>query len=485
MANIRSASGIQTPAGTLATSAGGGSTVLSSMWRTELQKHPPVDATNGPITADTGILSGDVSATTGLRFIPWDATDVQTGQPIFNYQGMVPSHAPAGIQSNAGRDCLLNANTPRWFNGATGQYRNGNQSIRVGIASYRVIPVWYTGQGQISASKIDNHIMVSDLGVNKHLSSAPTANDGLPNVITAGSGTYRREITNKRHEYKEYRFLLGPNCYFLGCWVDTISTLQRPKNRPQLFVHGVDSWQDPQTVIGTTLAWETGDYQCLPQPVVASFFSGMCHGVDAQGGTGEFDPNGTSGGDLDTYVGNRSSAAWSDSRVNWRRDWWSIYYPIWMDIGGWNDGTECPSPYQASYKARVAARIDKTISRIAAVGRDTRFVNVGIQSVEITSTSDAKYLMAQGQAEIPAMYPGVVLGHVPLMQSWWYDNSGTGATSPRNLYTNDSDRIHLTAVGDNVITSYYMEKVGQMSVDQAFLINTAKANVPIVSVPTS
>lgn len=472
----------------VASSGGSGGTAtvpLSSVWRPELDRYPAVDSVNGPMTADSGILSGDVSATTGLRFIPWDATDVTTGQPIFNYQGMVPSYAPANIQSAAGRTCLLNAFTPRWFNGATGQYYNGHQSIRVGIASTRVIPVWWTGQGQLAATKIDMHIMVEHGGRNKHLSSTGTANDGLPNVLaSAGSGTYRRELTYARHEYREHRFMLGPNGYFLGCWVDSISVIRRPKNRPQNFIHGTDSWNDPQTVVNTTLGWTTGDYQSIPQCVVSSFKTGMCHGSDAQGGTGEYNANATSGGDLATYNGNRSSAAWSDSRVNWRANWWSSQYPTFTDIGGWNDGNSLVSPYQSTYRTRVQTRIQKTIDAISSLNRQTRFLNVGIQPVQITSTTDAKYLAALGQADIPGLFPGVVLGHVPLMDMWWYDTVST-TTGPRALYCNPTDRIHLVAIGDDAVCGYMWDRAADFPIDVGYMVKTETANVPIVTVPTS
>lgn len=476
-----SASYITDPTGLLG--AGGGSSIktLEQDWVPEMEVHPAVDAVNGPITADSGVVSGDLSAPAGQRFIPWDAVD-QYGQPIFNYQGMVPSYAPANIQTAAGRTCLLNAFTPRWFNGTTGQYYNGVQSIRVGIASINVTPVWYTAQGQLSATNVDMHIMVEHQGKNKHLSSAPTATDGLPVVGGGGSGTYHRSLAHVDHRYKEHRFILGPNCYFLGCWVDTISNIQRPKNRPQLFVTGIDSWQDPQTVVGNGTGWTGRDYQCLPQCIVASFRTGMCWGTDGQGGTGEYNANGTTGGGADTYTGNRSSAAWSDSRVDWRANWWSSQFPIWVDIGGWNDGSSMVSPYQSTYRTRVAARVQKTIDRINALGRDTRFVNIGIQPVDVTATTDNKYLAALGQQEVPGLFPGVVIGHAPLMPMWWQDTTSTG---PRSLYCNNSDHIHLLAVGDNAVVGYYCDYMGKFQVDTAYLNEIANANVPVVTVPTS
>lgn len=484
------ASDITSPDGAVGGGGGVSYKQLQQDWKPELDRYPIVDSVNGPLVADSGILAGDMPASgaaapllnqTGKRFIPWDAVD-QYGVPWFNYQGMVPSAAPANIQTAAGRSCLLNAFTPRWFNGSTGQYYNGVQSIRVGIASTTVTPVWYTAQGQISATNVDMHVMVEHGGVNKHLSSANNVVDGMPRIGGSGSNTYRRELTYVDHRYREHRFILGPNCYFLGVWIDTLSTLQRPKNRPQLFITGTDSWQDPQTVVGNGTGYTNRDYQCLPQPIVASFRTGMCWGTDAQGGTGEYNANATSGGDADTYNGNRSSAAWSDSRVNWRANWWSSQYPIFVDIGGWNDGSAMVSPYQSTYRTRVAARVQKTIDRIVTLGRETRFVNIGIQGVQITSTTDAKYLAALGQAEVPALFPGVVIGHVPLMPMWWQDTTTTG---PRAIYCNDSDHIHLWAIGDDAVVGYYTDIMGKFKIDTDYLNKTANAAVPVVSVPTS
>lgn len=479
---------ITTPSGTLGTGGGGGTKALQEDWYSELERWPGVDAANGPITGDTGVVSGDlpVGSQTGMRFIPWDAVDNVTGQPLFNFQGMVPAVAPANIQSAAGRTCLLNAFTPRWFNGTTGQYYNGNQSIRAGIASAKVVPVWYCAQGQLSATKLDMHVLASHRGKAMHFSSGATAAgvpvvDGLPNGVTGGSGTYRREITYADHRYREHRFLLGGNGYFLGVWIETMSVIRRPKNKPQLFVSGVDSWQDPQTWFSSPgYTYPGGDYQCLPQCVVASFKNGMAWGTDAQGGTGEYNANGTTGGGADTYAGNRSSAAWSDSRTNWRADWWSGQYPIFVDIGGWNDGSSMTTPYQATYKARVAARVQKTIDKCAAYGRVTRFINVGIQPVNISGPTDAKWLAALGQAEVPGLFPGVVIGHVPMMPMW-PDTSTAG----RDFYMYQGDHIHLIAAGDDAVSGFYTDPIGEMLIDQAYLNLCANADLPIQSVPIS
>lgn len=491
--SLHFASHITSPDGAIG--AGGGGTSVQTLeqdWVPELDRFPIVDAVNGPLLADSLIQTGDLPTsstapalnTAGMRFIPWNGVD-QFGQPWFNYQGMVPSASPSNITTSAGRACLLNAFTPRWFNGNSEQYYNGVQSIRIGIAATHVVPVWYTSQGQINGTNVDMHVMVEHGGKNKHLSSANNVVDGLPTVGGGGANTYRRELTYVDHRYREHRFILGPNSYFLGVWVDVISNIQRPKNRQQLFVTGVDSWNDPQTVIGNGSGWTGRDYQCLPQCIVASFRTGMCWGTDAQGGTGELNANGTSGGTVSTYTGNRSSMAGSDSRVNWRANWWSGQYPIFTDVGGWNDGTAIGglgTPYRDNYRAVIAARITKTQAACIAAGHDARFVQVGIQPVDITSTNDVKYLAALGQTDIPALFPGVVLGHVPLMPMWWqdtaYDSSG-----PRFLYCNTTDNIHLLAVGDDAVTGYYCDGIGKFQIDTAYLAKTANAGVPVVSVP--
>jgi hypothetical protein len=486
VASIRTGSEITTPSGTLGGGGGGGVAVkpLQQDWVPEYGRHPAVDAVNGPLTGDSGIVSGDLPGgeQTNMRFIPWDAVDNVTGQPIFNYQGMIPAVAPANIQTAAGRTCLLNAFTPRWFNGTTGQYYNGNQSIRVGIASQVVVPVWYCAQGQLSATSLDMHVMVEHQGQNKHLSSSSSTTnpDGLPRSLSGGSGTYRRKLTYSDHRYREHRFMLGGNGYFLGVWIDTLSVIRRPKNRPQLFVTGTDSWHDPQTWFSEGFTWPSGDYQCLPPCVVASFKTGMAWGTDAQGGTGEYNANGTTGGGDETYSGHRSSAAWSDSRVNWRADYWSKQFAIFTDVGGWNDGSSMTTPYQSTYRARVAARIQKTIDRCEAYGRETRFVNVGIQPVDISGPTDKKWLAALGQAELPGLFPGVVIGHVPLMPMW----PDTTPSGPRDIYTT-SDGIHLNAGGDDAVTGYYVDGMGEFNIDQAYLNLCANADVPLEAVPTS
>jgi hypothetical protein len=480
---VRAGSEITTPSGPLGASTGAVQS-LAKDWAPEMGRYPIVDAANGPLTGDGGIESGDlpVGEQTGKRFIPFDAVDTVTGQPIFNYQGMVPALAPANIQTAAGRACLLNANTPRWYNGNAGQYYNGHQSIRVGIASQTVTPVWYCGQGQLSATKLDMQVMVEHQGENKLLNSSNSVVDGLPRNVSGGSGTYRRELAYVDHRYREHRFLLGPNCYFLGVWIDTLSVIQRPKNRPQNFILGIDSWNDPQSWFSSPgYAWPGGDWQCLPPCVVLSLRTGQSCGTDAQGGTGFYNANGTTGGGDEDYNGNRSSAMWSDSRVNWRADYYSKQGAIFVDMGGWNDGGSMTAPYQSTYRTRVAATVQKTIDAVEAYGRQTRFVSVGIQPVDITGPTAPKWLAALGQAEVPALFPGVVIGHVPLMAMW----GDTTSTGPRDLYCNESDGIHLVGVGDDAVIGFIADTMGKFEIDTEFLAMTAAADIPFETVPTS
>lgn len=481
---------IVTPAGTLGVGGGGGggSQPMGSYFKREWTIHPPC-ASSGPIVSDSGLVAGDLSVTTGMVFIPWNQLDTVLSQPLFNFQGMVPAQAPANIitalhaiSGFSSKTCMMNAGTPRWYFGNAGQYYNGNMDIRVGISSVNVVPVFYVGQGQISATTVDNHMLVQCGSQNMHLSSTPTAADGLPTTLTGGNGVYHRQIVNVRNEYKEYRFLAGANSYFLGVWVDTLAVITRPANKPIVFPHGVDSWQDGQTWLTDGYNWN-GEYQCLPQCTVASFHTGMCHGTDGQGGTGELNPNGTTGGDSPTYDGNRSSMAGSDSRCNWRAKYFGPQYPTYADIGGWNDGSRLSTPYQANYATTVAARMTKTIAAHAALSNDCRFVNVGIQPVDISGTSDAKWLAALGQAEMPGLFPGVCLGHVPLMAMW----GDTTTTGPRSIYCAASDGllIHLRLIGSYMVCGYIWDKAAAFMIDDAFVAKTMAANVPIVSPPTS
>lgn len=483
---------MQTAIGAVGTQ--GAKAAAQRAWKPEFGVYPVAGSSMGDLVADSGIVSGDLPGsstapalnTTGMVFVPYTQLDQVTGDPIFNFQGMLPTAAPAGILTAAGRSCLLNASSPRWNLGATGQYLAGAQSIRVGINSSKVVPVWYCGQGQLAGTVLDQHVMVEHNGENKHLSSNGTAADGLPRTATGGSGTYRRELTYVDPQYREHRFLGGANHYFIGVWIDVTGSIRRPKNRPQCWVNNVDSWNDAQTWSQSQgYTWPTADYQCLPMCAVQSFISGMAWGSDSQGGTGEINANGTSGGDASNYTGNRSSAAWSDSRCLWRANWWSQQWPIYCDIGGWNDGSGISglgTPYRDNYRTRVAARIQKTIDACVALGRDARFANVGIQPVDISGTSDLKYLAALGQSDIPALFPNNVIGHVALMDMWWRDTSTSGA---RSVVTWTSDHIHLNALGDRHVGNWFMEHLGEMVVDSAYTNNAQSAVVPLLAIPTS
>lgn len=460
---------------------GSGTVVLGANWKPELEIYPVVDATNGPITSDSGIVAGDGASHTGMTFIPWNAVDMY-GKPVFNYQGMVVANAPAGVLSAAGQAIMINAATPRCYFGNTGQYYNGWQDISFDLASSKCYPVWYNYATQISSTKTDMHMLVQHEGKMKHLSDNDTVPNGLPRTLTTGSGIKHRAVVYKTHKMQRHRILLGGGGYFAGIWVDTIYELRRTPNK-QLFIHGTDSWNDSMTWSSGDGYSATGSYQSIGMPQMMSFYTGQCHGTDAQGGTGEYNANATSGGDLETYGNDivndiKSSAAWSNSRVNWRAIQYGQQYPIFVDIGGWNDGTATPSPYQASYRTRVAARIQKTINACATYNRECRFINVGIEPADV-SVGDVKELSERGQQEIPALFPGVVLGHTPILPMW-VDNSTSG---PRSIYTFTSDHIHLLLNGLQAVAPYISSSMAKFKVDQDYLNKMMTADIPVLTLP--
>lgn len=437
---------------------------LGSFFKPEDQIYPAPAASPAPLTTDGGIVSGQPSPTTGLRFI--SAADLTA----FNYQGMWPAGAPAGIVTAAGAGCICNADTPRRYSFGTysGEWQPGTIDLRFVTDSLRVIPIWYNYSGYSGTAYHDQHMMVSDRGVMKHLSDG-SASNGLPRTNAGGTGLYRRELTYDERRPREHRAMFPGFAYFLGVWIDTLATIVKAPNRP-LFMHDMDSWNEPLGASwdGTQagLGFPTGTYMCLGMPQVASFITGCTHGTCAQGGTGEENANGTSGGNLIGYAGSLSSAMWTDSRVNDFLTKFGPQYPIKVDIGGWNDDTSLGTPYRTTYAARVQARYAKTIANSAVVGRDIKMINVGIQPVEYTDGS-ARDLSQLGQADAAALFPANVLGHVNL-KGMWPDRSSSGARSIY-CYSQGGIWIHMNLGGNYSVSSYIWSQIAQMKCSRSYI----------------
>jgi len=90
--------------------------------------------------------------------------------------------------------------------------------------SKRVIPVWYNYNGYSTINYTDQHMLVEDGDVMKHLSSGSTQ-DGLPRTSTSGLGIKRRELTYNQMRWRSHRMMLPGFCYFMGVYIDTLATI--------------------------------------------------------------------------------------------------------------------------------------------------------------------------------------------------------------------------------------------------------------------
>lgn len=451
---------------------------IGALGRAEWGIYP---APGGHLTTDGGIVAGDPT-TTGLRFVTWDEFD------RFNYQGMNPVEAPANILTQTGSVSVMgNRNTPRDHNGTTGQFINGCSDFRFITDSAVVIPAWYTSATHTASNNFDMHMLVSDGGEMKHLSNG-SGNNGLPRTSSAGADFYHRRLDFDRRLTKEHRVILGGASYFEGVWIDEHATIKRAPNKPVVLMVNGDSWSDSAAAgstwqSGAGFSWPSGSYQTLNMATMLSFHLGLPVGSTAQGGTGEEEENGTSGGTATDYAGNRSSAMWTDSRVNHQIDTFGPQYFVEVSIGSWNDGPggAMTTPYDDTYRDRMDARYDKMIARSINQGRagtDIKMITVSVQPVVNAgegSAVDAKDLQAQGQAEIPALFPNNCLGHVPIRFAgeMWDDRSTTG---PRSIYTL-SDNLHLAVQGFESVTAYIAAAIAPMTVPTSLIVKTMSAEV--------
>lgn len=457
-----------------------GQVALGSRFRRQKAIHPLPGASPAVLTSDGGLAAGGVSATTGLKFIPWSNLEA------FNYQGMFMQAAVSQVTDAASQSAGalgINACTPRKFNYGTfsNEFLGGTIDFRFLTDSTRVIPQWFHWADYIGSNYQDCHVMVEHEGEMKHLSSNNTTADGLPRSATSGSGFKRRELQFLDRREKEIRVMLPGPSFLQGVWIDTKATIRKPPNK-DLFMHNGDSWNEP---MGASFSdnpgggFPSGSYMCLGMPQWLSFETGQAHGTYAQGGTGRWN-GGVSGSDSSTYTGTGNSSMWTDARVNDALTKFGPQFPIELAIGSWNDGDRPGTPYKANYKAREIARDTKLFSRSIAAGRDFKLIDIGIQPADWTPGDGGfRDLSEQGLAEVPAameaLYPGMHLGYGSIKNMW--DNKGTGGQRSILCLSQSGIYIHLNVSGYQSVCGYLAAIIGSIKCPTNYLEKQRSWNV--------
>lgn len=437
----------------------GGKVVLGSSWQSMDEIWPAVDVTNGPLTADSGIVAG-LPSTAGLKFIPAN----QLG--AFNYQAMymIAASAARNAATVGGTRGMYNAPTPRIFGFGTlgSELVGGNMDIGFVADSVKVIPVWSIFNAYDSVTYHDMHMCASHRGGRmKQLNKLPVTSNG-------GGGVFHRVLQFNEAWQQEYRLFLPGRATFLGVYVDTLASIRASANK-QLFLHNGDSWNEPLDATfkseRANQGYRLGSYMCLGISERLSIISGQRWATIAQGGTGPFNDGQGNPGSL-SATGTGSTVCWSDSRTN---DFVSKFAPrnsIVVDVGGWNAGNLGGTSYKDTFKARLVAGYTKVL----ALKPDLKFINVGIQPVDI-SAGDARDLSMQAQAEIPAAFPNNCLGHISLKEMWT-DTSKAGPRSvnciPENMFGVDL-YIHHTVGGKDNYAGWVLPRIAQMTCDANYV----------------
>lgn len=474
MANLISASGI-VAAGTAlgGGGSGGGLIPISTLTNPELGIHPNTGLT------DSALASGHPDNSAGnLRFVGW--SDLIANKWI-NLQGNNPRPSPDNITSSAGETLMGNRCTPRDASGVVGRYINGITNIRFETDAAVVIPEWYQSTSQVVTNNHDMHMMVSDGGEMKHLSSGASL-DGLPRTSTFGTGFLYRTLTWSQRKMRRYRVMIGGGGYFRGLWIDAKAVIKATPNYPLVFGINGDSWSDDAALGGDYSAsqsgtYPTGCYQTMLMSSWLSFHLGVPVFSTAQGGTGEDNDNATTGGNVTDYNGNRSSAMWTDSRVNHVNDNYGPQYYIEVSIGSWNDGSSLPNP--GDYQTRMVARYDKQAARSGVNGRlstDFKTISVSIQPVvNVGDGSTLKDAQSLEQRNVPGLRPNNSLGHIEFRfaNQMWVDRSSTGSRTPYTL----SDNLHLNVSGLDTTAGYIANEMGNMLIPADYVVKTQHGTV--------
>ena len=453
MGSVIAGSRMTVPAGTSSTDVARRSEISGRVSLRELMRPmkgvwPAVDATNGPITADT--ITAGSPTTTGLRFIA-----PNTGNLKFQ-NGYMLSNA-AGVDANtSGSTIHYNAPTPRIQNYGGRAYNPLDGNVEMGFVTNatQVTIVYYNNGYYDSTAYHDMQIYAEHEGSMKKLTVLPKTGNF--------TGVGYRTITFKEARSKEFRVFMQSACWIIGVYINTLAVIQPAPNRFLMLMNG-DSWNEPS---GDTLqdvaggAWPTGVYRSWYLPQALSEATGFCVGSFAQGGTGYFNPF---TGDNTSENANHVSNFGGQPRVNDFAAKFASRYPLIFQLGGWNDGANYTL---AAYRTRVLDGIDRFI----AAKSDIQIALAGIQPAGgvgvasgVTPYPSQMFDMNDAIMEVPALRPSNVIGAVD-MEPMWPDMSTSGqrgtAVGP--------DGMHLHIGGATQVAEYLAAGLAKMTIPRDY-----------------
>lgn len=452
---------VATTADILNSGGGGGSNIaLGTTMHPMNGTFPAVDATNGPLTADSGIVAGAPS-TSGLQLWRWNSG-------VFRTQGMnwVEANAAVGV----GQSSCINASTSRvWSYGTTqGSPFESNHDFAF-ISDSTTITIWYFHwNGYTSSNYHDIRIFAEHENTLKQVRDAN--GQPMPKSSTGGGGMFSVTLTMKEARERQYRVMLPSYCYFIGVITQPQATMRKAPNVLMTIQNG-DSWQEPNGNIiappngGAFGAGGTFRTMGLAQEIAVA--TGWVTALVAQGGTGYFNANDPSGTKSETYADAANASVFlSESRTADAINKFGAGNPLWWDIGGWNDGT-FPGGSQAAAQSAYQSRVQSGISRLKSKKSDLRIMAASIQPVGDAATLDAirvGSIAGQKAAYLDAQNAPNVVGFVD-MTPMWPNVSMSGA---RGANVNGSDKIHLTAKGAELVARYLVAGVRNFTIPTAY-----------------
>ncbi len=444
MASIHAASYINTPDGQLQ-GPSGPQVSLGSLMKPMKDVWPAVDATNGPITADSGIVAGTPS-TSGLTLYAWDSG-------MFNTQSQSWVVTPTGANQNtSGFSACMNASTPRihTFGSLTNYPLESNIDFSF-VTDATTITLFYFVNGAYSGNTYHDHQIYAEYnGSMRKLTM-------LPATFNASNGVMYRTITFKEAREREMRVMLPMNGWLIGVYINTTATIRKAPNKMFVITNG-DSWNEPGgNILASPIggAWPTGTYRVGGMSQMIAEATGWAVGLCAEGGTGEFNCNDGQSRDPSYTDGGGTSVFHGHTRIDDMATKFFAKSPLVWTIGGWNDGSHGGTPYKDTYYARVLQGIDYFVSKKS----DIKLMYSGIQPVDITA-GDMRTLSVQGQAQACAERPNSVIGFIDEMPMW----PDTTMSGQRGANVNSTDTIHLHIKGAELVANWHLAAASKFTI---------------------
>lgn len=416
----------------------GGYITLGETYRPMRGTWPPVDATNGPLTADAG-LTNVAPSFTGMTLYPWNSGKFNVQSQ--NWVAVPASNGPATNQ------CCANVTTNLGTYGSTGIGYSSHTDFGFIADTVKVVVAYWVSNSAMPGVNTSQHEVqiFADDGQMKGIRSAPALWAGGSG---GGNQLFYRVVSFSQAHRRRFRVWMSSNCWLAGVYVDSDADIKKAPNLPFCLDFG-DSWEAPSGNVFSSVGGN-GSIAGVTYPGSASLLysnaglqwalsTGWAVALCNQPATG-WVVNNASGISATTNSPGFTSFL-SISQWLYSFNLWGSHKPLVRVNGMWNDGdTPVSAPILTNYQAVVQAGF----KRVTDSDSETPILVAGCQQKSITPGA-GRDLCNSGIAAACAATPQVI-GFINQINNW------SGDIPAKNI---GPDGLHKTMCGAEEVGDNY------------------------------